>query len=58
VGFCAIYKHFSGFGFFLLSNIIHTRPLAGNANRWLASPEIKFKIRRLTFGALRYKIKP
>jgi hypothetical protein len=28
-GFCAIYKHFSGFEFFLLSNIVHARPAAG-----------------------------
>ncbi|HZM22691.1 MAG TPA: hypothetical protein VFC02_13165 [Anaerolineales bacterium] len=28
---------FSGFGFFLLSNIIHARPHAGNANRSAAS---------------------
>jgi len=33
VGFCGIFKHFSGFGLFLLSGIIHTRPHAGNANR-------------------------
>jgi len=25
MGVCAIYKHFSGFGFFLLSSKIHTR---------------------------------
>jgi hypothetical protein len=34
VGFCAIYKHFSGFGLSLLPSIIHARPHAGNANRW------------------------
>jgi hypothetical protein len=34
VGVCAIYKHFSSFGFFYISNIIHARPHAGNANRW------------------------
>jgi hypothetical protein len=27
---------FSGFGLFLLPNIVHARPLAGNANRWAA----------------------
>ena len=41
-GFCAIYKHFSGFEFFLLPNIVHARPsamlrerkpLGGNASR-------------------------
>jgi hypothetical protein len=36
VGFCGIFEHFSGFGFFLLPNRIYARPLAGNANRWLA----------------------
>jgi hypothetical protein len=34
VGFCGIFKHFSGFGFFLLPSRIHARPLATNANRW------------------------
>jgi hypothetical protein len=34
VGFCGIFKHFSRFEFFLLSNRIHARPHAGNANRW------------------------
>jgi len=33
VGVCAVYEHFSGFKFFLLPNIVHARPLAGNANR-------------------------
>ena len=33
VGFVAIFKHFSGFEFFLLSNIFHARPHATNANR-------------------------
>lgn len=32
-GFYAIYKHFSGFGFFLLSGIILARPPTTNANR-------------------------
>jgi hypothetical protein len=32
-GFFAIYKHFSGFGFFLLSGIFSARPTATNANR-------------------------
>jgi len=33
VGFCGIFEHFSGFEFFLLPNIVHARPHAGNANR-------------------------
>jgi hypothetical protein len=33
---CGIFGHFSGFEFFLLPSIIHARPSAGNANRWLA----------------------
>jgi hypothetical protein len=33
-GFCAVFEHFSGFGFFLLSKRIHARPPAANANRW------------------------
>jgi hypothetical protein len=28
-GFCRIFKHFSGFEFFLLPNRIHARPGAG-----------------------------
>jgi hypothetical protein len=32
-GFCAIYKQFSGFKFFLLPNRIHARPSASNASR-------------------------
>ena len=28
------YQPFSDFGLFLLSNRIHTRPPAANANRW------------------------
>jgi hypothetical protein len=32
-GFCGIFKHFSGFGFFLLPNRIHAHPSASNANR-------------------------
>jgi len=35
-GFGAVFKQFSGFEFFPLPNIIHARPSAGNANRWLA----------------------
>jgi ABC-type maltose transport system permease subunit len=59
VGFVAIFKHFSGFGFFLLSSIFLTHPHATNANRWLASLKNSvLKIRWLTFGAPRYKIKP
>jgi len=34
VGFCALSKPFSGFGFVLLSSRIHTHPHAGNANRY------------------------
>ncbi|MEK6753484.1 MAG: hypothetical protein AABZ00_14600 [Chloroflexota bacterium] len=34
-GFCAIFKHFSGFEFLLLPSRVHTRPSAGNAIRWL-----------------------
>ena len=34
VGVCAVYKHFSGFGFFLLSGIFPARPQTTNANRW------------------------
>jgi hypothetical protein len=33
-GFCGIYKHFSGFKFFLLPNRILVRPPASNANLW------------------------
>jgi len=33
VGLGAVYKHFSGFGFFLLPNIVHAHPHATNANR-------------------------
>jgi len=32
-GFCGFDKHFSGFGFFLLSGIIPARPTTTNANR-------------------------
>jgi hypothetical protein len=52
VGFCAFYKHFSGFGFFLLPSIIHARPHAGNANRWGAEPKPNTKpslIRKFRF---------
>jgi hypothetical protein len=34
LGVCAIYKHFSGFEFFLLPNRIHVRPSASKSNRW------------------------
>jgi hypothetical protein len=34
VGFVPTYKHFSGFGLFLLPSRIHARPPAANANRW------------------------
>jgi len=48
VGVCAIYKHFSGFEFSLLSSLVHARPHAGiplaplgddAANRWVATGE-------------------
>jgi len=42
VGFVAVFKHFSGFGFFLLPNIISARPLATNASRSAAARKIKF----------------
>jgi len=32
-GVCGFDKHFSGFGFFLLSGIISARPTTTNANR-------------------------
>jgi hypothetical protein len=32
-GFCRIFGHFSGFGFFLLSGIFPARPTTTNANR-------------------------
>jgi len=37
LGVCAIYEHFSGFEFFLLSGIFPARPKSANANRWLAN---------------------
>jgi hypothetical protein len=40
VGFVPTYKHFSGFGLFLPSKRISSRPPAANANRWLARCEI------------------
>jgi hypothetical protein len=43
VGFCRIFKHFSGFGFFLLSGIFHARPQTTNANRWVAFLQNKVK---------------
>ncbi len=43
VGVCAIYRHFSGFGFFLLPSRIHARPPAANASRWvLALTTLRF----------------
>jgi len=36
-GFCANPKHFSGFEFSLLPNIVHAHPPAGNASRWAAT---------------------
>jgi hypothetical protein len=35
VGFCGIFEHFPRFEFFLLPSIIHARPHAGNASRWV-----------------------
>jgi len=43
VGLVPTYKHFSGFGFFLLSKGILSRPPAANANRWQAEPKSKCK---------------
>jgi hypothetical protein len=43
VGFVPTYKHFSGFGFFLLSKRISSRPPAANAIRWQAEPKSKCK---------------
>jgi hypothetical protein len=40
-GFCGILKHFPGFEFFLLPNIVHARPSARNANRWAAKEKVK-----------------
>jgi len=33
LGVCGFEKHFSGFGFFLLSGIFPARPKSANANR-------------------------
>ena len=44
VGFCGIFRHFSGFEFFLLSNRIHARPHAANANRWAHSSKKRREI--------------
>ena len=41
VGVCAVYKHFSGFGFFLLSGIFPARPQTTNASRWHAPLQSK-----------------
>ncbi|MBE7535431.1 MAG: hypothetical protein HS124_06845 [Anaerolineales bacterium] len=38
-GVCGFDKHFSGFGFFLLSGIIPARPTTTNANRWAGNPQ-------------------
>ena len=43
MGFCGIFKHFSRFEFFLLPNIVHARPHAGNANRWGAGQRANAK---------------
>jgi hypothetical protein len=34
VGFCAIFEYFPRLSRIHISKRIHTRPLAGNANRW------------------------
>jgi hypothetical protein len=47
VGFCGIFKHFSGFGFFLLPSRIHARPHAGNANRSAAKETVMEKRKTL-----------
>jgi hypothetical protein len=39
VGFCRIFRHFSGFGLFLLSKRISSCPPAANANRWALALE-------------------
>ncbi|MCL4259225.1 MAG: hypothetical protein KJZ52_01245 [Anaerolineales bacterium] len=39
-GVCGFDKHFSGFGFFLLSGIIPARPTTTNANRWALAQEV------------------
>jgi len=41
VGLCAFFEPFSGFGFILLSSRVHPRPLAANADRWVAETETK-----------------
>jgi hypothetical protein len=58
LGVCAIYKHFSGFEFFLLPNRIHAHPHAGNANRSAADLqngvvffEIQFQVSCLSSGS-------
>jgi len=48
-GFCAVYKHFSGFEFFLLPNRVHARPSASNANRWAASQKIQIRLQQCLF---------
>jgi WD40 repeat protein len=50
VGVCGIFKHFPRFEFFLLPNIVHARPHAGNANRWAFPSEQNMKIK--TIGIL------
>jgi hypothetical protein len=52
VGFCGIFKHFSGFEFFLLPSRIHARPHAGNANRSAADTFVliaKIKLRDVLY---------
>ena len=38
VGFCAVYKYFSTFEFFLLPNIVHARPTGRYATRTVGLP--------------------
>jgi disulfide bond formation protein DsbB len=52
VGVCAIYKHFSGFRFFLLPNIVHARQKSANANRWAAIAKFLVKKETIMIDAL------
>ncbi|MGB5846737.1 MAG: hypothetical protein WBG94_20010, partial [Anaerolineales bacterium] len=60
VGFVASFKHFSGFEFFLLPSIAHTRPPAGNAHLWSVKSkrgynEVRTTIAKLRIGLLNKK---
>jgi hypothetical protein len=52
VGFAAIFERFSGFEFSLLPSIVHTRPSAGNANRWGAYSTMKHNPLTMTWVVL------